>query len=139
MSEERTRILDMLSNGKISVAEAEKLLNAIGEQSMGDVRPAIVEGPGTKKPLPKYLRVVVDGKDKVNIRIPFQLLRSGMKLMALIPAGVQDQVNSHLKDHGVNFDLSKIKSDDLDEFVQILSEMTIDVNGAEEKVRVFCE
>ncbi|MBU1628157.1 hypothetical protein KKB18_12390, partial [bacterium] len=66
MPEERMRILNMLKEGKISVEEAESLLDAIGKKE--EVVIPNQEGELPKKRY-KYLRVLVDGggskKEKV--------------------------------------------------------------------------
>ena len=76
---------------------------------------------------------------KANIRVPMQLLRSGVKLAALIPVQARDHVNSALHEHGVAFDLSQIKPENLEELVDQLDELTVDVDDKDVKVRVFCE
>jgi hypothetical protein len=134
LNEERRRILGMLAEGKVSAAEAEALLDAAA--------PSTGEAPA---PSPKYLRVLVDGHDgahggKVNIRVPFNLIRAGVRLAALLPTAVYEPVNRALKQNGVDIDISKVRAQDLDELVQHLSELSVDVEGNNgEKVRVFCE
>jgi hypothetical protein len=141
MSEERRKILEMLSQGKIDVDEAEKLLAAISEPSSESEEGDKPE----KKNFPKYLRVVVEPGpksvkgEKVNIRVPFSLLRAGIKLASLVPVDVQGKVNEHLKEKGVNLDLSNITSDNLEELLIHLNDLTVDVDSKEEKVRIFCE
>ncbi len=141
MSEDRRRILDMLAQGKITVEEADKLLSAISEPT-GEAEP---REKRDEKEFPKYLRVVVEPgpesvkKEKVNIRVPFQLLRAGIKLASLIPGDVHGKIETHLKEKGVDMDLSKIKSDNLEELLAYLNDLTVDVDSKEEKVRIFCE
>lgn len=141
MSEERRKILEMLSQGKIDVDEAEKLLAAISEPSSESEKGEIHK----KKDFPKYLRVVVEPGpesvkgEKVNIRVPFNLLRAGIKLASLVPGDVQGKVNEHLKEKGVNLDLSNITPDNLEELLIHLNDLTVDVDSKEEKVRIFCE
>ena len=141
MSEDRRKILDMLAQGKITVDEAEKLLSAIS-QPAGESEQS--EKPG-KKDFPKYLRVVVEPGsenvkgEKVNIRVPFQLLRAGIKLASVIPIDVQGKVDEHLKEKGVNIDFSKITPENLEELLVHLNDLTVDVDSKEEKVRIFCE
>ncbi len=141
MNEERRKILEMLSQGKIDVDEAEKLLAAISEPSSESEKS---EMPKTKD-FPKYLRVVVEPGpesvkgEKVNIRVPFSLLRAGIKLASLVPVDVQGKVNEHLKERGVNLDLSNITSENLEELLVHLNDLTVDVDSKEEKVRIFCE
>jgi hypothetical protein len=138
MNEERRRILSMLAEGKISAAEAESLLDAMngaGAISADQARPL----------RPKYLRVQVDGHDggragRVNVRVPFNLVRAGVRLAALLPAAAHGPINKALKENGVDIDVSKLKPEDFDDLVEHLTELTVDVEGAQgEKVRVYCE
>ena len=138
MSEERTKILEMLQEGKITVGEAEKLLGLIAEGKANE------EGTTQKKAYPKYLRVMVepgpgnDNADKVNIRVPIKLIRAGLKLASFIPKDAQGKVNDALSEKGIDADFSKLKPEDLDEILIQLNDLTVDVEG-KEKVRVFCE
>jgi hypothetical protein len=132
MSENRRKILDMLSAGKITADEAERLLNAVEN--------------GTPAPKPKFIRVVVsdDGHNgqpvNVNVRVPMQLLRAGVKLVSLIPPQAREQVNAALHREGVPLNLNEIKPDNLEELIDHLSELAVDVDGGKKtKVRVFCE
>jgi hypothetical protein len=142
MNEERRRILTMLAEGKISADEAEALLDAMTRGT-----PALVSGASSNgtQAAPKYLRVLVEGHEeghsgKVNVRVPFNLIRAGVKLAALIPAAAHGPVNKALKEQGIDFDVSKLKPEDLDELVQHLTDLSVDVEGGRgEKVRVFCE
>ncbi len=140
MNEERHRILDMLAAGKVSVTDADKLLAALGEPPAANH-----DTQGTKDP--KFLRVQVEGYldpttpgGKVNVRVPFNLLRAGVKLAALLPAGVGDQINKAFKQNGMDIDVTKVKTEDLEGIVEQLGEMTVEVDGPKgERVRVFCE
>jgi hypothetical protein len=138
MSEEKRRILDLLAQGKITVEEAEKLLAALDEPS-GEAAPAAA-GPRVWK----YLRVQVEPgpnseeKERVNIRVPFKLIKAGLKFAAFIPQAAQGPINEALKDKGVNIDLSKISYDDLMEIVANLDDMAVEVDG-KDKVRIYCE
>jgi polyhydroxyalkanoate synthesis regulator phasin len=136
MNENRRQILEMLSAGKITADEAERLISAVEREP----EPPSGSNPKTK---PKYIRVVVDdngkGTTKANIRVPMQLLRSGVKLASLIPVPARDHVNSALKVNGVAFDLSQIKPENLEELIDQLDELTVDVDDKDVKVRVFCE
>ena len=141
MSEERRKILEMLSEGKIDVDEAEKLLAAISQAS-GEPQQS---EPEKKKDFPKYLRVVVEPgpesikKENVNIRVPFKLLRAGIRLASLVPGDVQGKINDHLKEKGVNLYVSNITPDNLEELLIHLDDLAVVVDSKEEKVRIFCE
>jgi len=72
-----------------------------------------------------------------------QLLRAGVKLAGLIPPQALHRANDAMHQHGIPFDLSQIKADDLEELVEHLNDLTVDVDqndaNAKVKVRVFCE
>ncbi len=136
MNEERKRILEMLSEGKISVEEAEKLLSALSKDTE-----SVSEDTGKTH---RYLRVMVEPgpesntQDKVNIRIPLKLIRAGLKLASFIPKDAQVKVNEALHEKGINADFTKIKPEDLDDLLTQLNNLTVNVEG-KETVKVFCE
>jgi hypothetical protein len=132
--DEKKKILEMLSNGKISVAEAEALLGAIGVDTMASNPMA-----GLEKKNPKYLRIEVKtAEDNVNVRVPFNLLRAGVRLAQLMPVSVRDQVQKGMESGGVNLDLSKVKPEDLDQIVDQLADFQVDVDG-KDKVKIYVE
>ena len=137
MNENRRKILEMLSQGQITPDEAERLIAALEQE-----QPASDSHPKVKV---KYLRVVVaadeknDGSTTVNIRVPMQLLRAGVKLTSLIPPEARDRVNQALKNEGMHFDLNQLKPENLEELIDHLEDLTIDVDDKDVKVRVFCE
>ena len=78
MSEEKRIILEMLKEGKISVEEAEQLLEKANPgESFGDTSQN--KKPNSKK----FLRVRVTEEDKVkaNINIPIALAEVGLNLI----------------------------------------------------------
>ena len=139
MSEERRKILEMLSDGKISVDEAEKLLAAISSSDSDSGRDS-----SRWKAQPKYLRILVEPSEengdgeRVNIRVPFKLVRAGLKLASFIPKHAQTKVNEALSEKGIDMDFSNITSEDLEELITHLDDFSVDIEG-EEKVRIFCE
>ena len=144
MSDESKRILQMLADGKVSVDEAERLLSALSAVGSGARSPVSDSGPQAK---PKYLRVVVDAEDnqngqgpaKVNIRVPMQLLRAGVRLSTLVPPQARDHVNEAMKRHGVDFDINQIKPENVEELIEQLNDFTVDVDQGKNKVHIFCE
>jgi len=143
MNEDRRQILQMLAEGKINADEAERLLAALEAPAKSGV---LVGAESSGRP-PKYLRVQVDAPDhhdkgepvKVNIRVPMQLLRAGVRFGALIPQVAKERVNAALHEQGIPFDIDQIKPSDLEALVEQLSDLTVDVDQGETKVRVFCE
>lgn len=142
MTENRRQILDMLSEGKISVEEAESLLTLL-DQSPSSGPNVNDTGEGRKTP-PKYLRVVVEeggqsGSERVNIRVPMALIRSGVKLAALIPGDATNRMNEKLRQKGIGIDVGNLKAEDLEQIVDALADMEVDVQDGKEHVRVFVE
>jgi hypothetical protein len=141
MNEERKRILNMLAENKITAEEAEALLDAMSPPPATGA----AHGGSALSADPKYLRVLVEDDEdghagNVNVRVPFQLIRAGLRLAALIPATAHGPVNKALQQHGIDIDVSKLKPEDFENLVQHLRDLTVDVEGAHgEKVRVFCE
>ena len=134
MSEERKRVLEMLANGKITSDEAEQLLKKL-ETSRADS-----EGPnGTRtsesRGVPRYLRILMgdaDG-DKVNIRIPLALVRTGIKLSTMVPSKASEK----MKEKGI--DLSPLSELQDEELMKALEELSVDVDSDGDTVRIFCE
>jgi hypothetical protein len=135
MSEERRQVLEMLSQGKINVQEAEQLLQAV-------VSPQ--EASGDRKVEPRYFRILVnkparEGKkaEAVNIRVPMTVIRGGLRLGALFP-GMLGKKKIQL-DNGMELDLSKITYTDLEAMIKDIGELTVDVDGGDAQVRIRCE
>ncbi|MBL6853885.1 MAG: hypothetical protein ISS15_00360 [Alphaproteobacteria bacterium] len=140
MSENRRQILDMLAAGKINADEAERLLTAVERAP-----DAAAASPARRNDPVKYLRVVVDALDdhdgptKVNVKVPMQLLRAGVKLTSIIPPRARTEVNTALAKEGIDIDIGKLTPESLEEIVEQLRDLTVDVDNERAKVRVFCE
>jgi hypothetical protein len=131
MRDEQKRILEMLAEGKISVDDAERLMEKLGTAS-DEPRGS---GARSGSSRPKYLRVHVDSSDgdKVDVRIPLALIRTGIKLTGVMP----NHVSERLSEQGV--DLARLSELDGDELYEALRDMQVDVNSGDDTVRVFCE
>jgi len=79
------------------------------------------------------------GPAKVNIRVPMQLLRAGVRLSALVPPQARDHVNEAMRRHGVDFDINQIKPENVEELIEQLNDFTVDVDQGKNKVHIFCE
>jgi hypothetical protein len=143
MTEERRQILEMLAGGKINADEADRLLGALGGGSATATATAV-----QARPLPKFIRVMVDSQDgrdgkpvHINVRVPIQLLRAGVRLASLIPPKAQEKVNEELRKNGMDFDVSTIKPENINELIDQLQDLSIDIDHAEDdvKIRIFCE
>jgi hypothetical protein len=143
MTENRRQVLEMLASGQITAEEADRLLGAL------DAEPATPSaGPTAPRPAPpRYLRVMVDANDKddgpvhINVRVPIMLLRAGVRLASLIPGPAQARVNEALREQGVQFDVSQIKPENINEVIDQLSDFSVDIDQKSEnvKIKVFAE
>lgn len=123
MSQEKKLILEMFKEGKITVDEAEKLLEGIvGTQD---------ESRFSKSINRKFLKVLVieDNNTKVNINIPIALAEVGLKL---IP---KDKLKIEGKDINIEEILKLIQKGSEGELVNI---DTAD-KGKEVKVKIFID
>ncbi len=143
MSEDRKRILEMVAQGKITVDEAERLIEALGRVSGTEGAQHESTGAASPKRELKYLRVLVDSSDGdiVNVRVPVALLRAGLKLSALVPQQAYQKMSRKMAENGVDFDINMmLKSGDIEQIIESLEELNVDVNSADgDKVRVFFE
>jgi hypothetical protein len=134
MNADRRKILDMLAAGNISIAEADQLL--------GDDH-AFAAGSDTHTP--KFLRLVMEPRDqaasrrKVDIRVPLGLLRSGVQIARSIPIEKRGPMTIALGTHSLAFDLSGVDAENADEFMAQFKDLTTDINGKDETLRLFCE
>jgi len=141
MSENRRQILDMLAQGKITADQAERLLAALEREPAS----AGSAGEARRNDKIKYLRVVVDAHDdvdgptKVNVRVPMQLLRAGVKLTSIIPPRARTEVNEALRKEGIDVDIGKLTPESLEDIVEQLRDLQVDVDHERAKVRIFCE
>jgi hypothetical protein len=140
MNEQRRQILQMLAEGKITADEAERLIDAV-EREQPELPAAGTSGPKSR---PRYLRVVVVDNSagepaRINIRVPLQLLRAGVRLTSLLPPQAITRVNAELSRSGVPIDLTEVKPQHIEELIDQLGEVTIDVDDSDAKVQVFCE
>ena len=155
MNEHRRQILEMLAAGKITAAEAERLITAVEtpvSENGENARATSAAAATATKARPKYLRVLVEadetmtglkgGMTTVNVRVPMQLLRAGVRLAALIPQQAHNQFDQALSSHGVPLTLSQIKPENLEELIDHLEDLTVDVDGKDgnkTRVKVFSE
>jgi len=141
VNEQRRQVLEMLAAGRITAEEADRLISALDR---GQPAATATEQPKSKA---KYLRVVVESSDhfggegpgKVNIRVPMQLLRAGVRLASLIPPQALEHANEALRKQGVPFDLTQLRPQHIEELDDQLDDLTVHVEQPDVKVQVFAE
>lgn len=121
MSEEKRIILEMVKEGKISVDEAEQLLEKANPGESFDDTP-VTKKPNSKKFL--RIRVTEEDQEKANIKIPIALAKVGLKL---VPKGK------------LNVNGEQISSDQIMEMIKEGTEgevVNIDAEDKGKKVKV---
>jgi len=127
-------VLEMLSEGKVTVDEAQQLLNAVG--STGGAR-------AEKSDEPRFLKIQVnqtarDGKnaETMNVRVPLTVVRGGLRLSAVIPGLL---ATKKVRVNGEELDLSKLHFSQIESMIRDIGELTVDVDGSDKQIRIRCE
>ncbi len=142
MNEERLKVLNMIAEGKISVEEGGKLLDALDKnEAKTDTSEDLIET--VKKAGINYLYVDINpknesAKEKVHVKVPLALVRAGVNIASMLPGDVQEKVNSAMDEKGMSFDLSSIKPENIEELIQALEEMEVNIDSEDHAVRVYC-
>jgi hypothetical protein len=133
MNDERKKVLEMLSQQKISAEDAERLLERIG-QTHSASPPDDQDAPQSSVPKFMCVRVDSNGGDVVDVRLPIGLLRTGIKLSAMLPKEASDAMSK------TGFDFAQLGRLPSAELLSALREMSVDVTAASgERVRISCE
>lgn len=131
MSAETRKVLEMLTEGKITAADAERLLDKLASPSAGsDQAPG--EAPRPRSSGKRFLRVLIErplGSD-ANVRVPLSFVRSGVSLAGVLPPKVMEQ----LMQEGID---PHSLGNQLDETLDALHVDMETKTG--KRVRVFCE
>ena len=147
MSDEKRKILELLASDKINVDEAERLLKALGEPSKKEEREdSFDRRDDTDRPRPshkpKYLNISIKPKEgrsgeKVNVRVPLFILRTGLKFGGIMPDAAKEKINKALGQKGI--DISKMDEQAFEDLVSGLNDLAISIDDDDEKVRIYCE
>jgi len=141
MAEERMRILSMLAEGKITADEADKLLEAMANRNKQASEEATKPAIGSTKC--RYMYVKVEPKEgmpseRVAIKVPLALIKTGLNFSKFIPKEAQDKVQESMDKKGIPFNLCDMKNGELDEMFTAMEDLSIDVDTDESTVQVFC-
>jgi SHOCT-like domain len=141
MSDERSRILGLVAEGRITAAEAERLLDALESGPGGPIPVDTPAASSESAAPPKYMYVKVwsQNGDTVNVKIPLGLVRAGLKLTSLIPPQAMDQINKSMAESGMTIDFASLKPENIEELIEALREMEVNVDSKNgDNVRVYC-
>ena len=138
--EEKMRILNMVSEGKISPEEAEKLMNALeAEKAPVSASSGIYENLENK-----FLYIQVDPKngkssDRVSVKVPFALVKAGLNISGLIPEEAHEKINESMGEKGFNFNFKDLNKENISDILKALEQFTVDIDTEDASVQVFCK
>jgi hypothetical protein len=137
MNDERTRILEMLSQGKVNIEEASQLLEA---SLKSEKEVSLIHAKSDKF---MYVNVepkeTVEGKKigKVFVKVPFALIKAGFNIAGLIPKDAQTEINNGLKKQGMSFDFSDFKPENIQDIMASLEQLTVEVDNEDSIIKVY--
>jgi hypothetical protein len=139
MSAETKKVLEMLAEGKITADDAERLLDKLAaapDSNNGAENKSPDALPST--PAKKFLRVQMErpNGDDVNIRVPLNFMRSGVKLVGILPPKVLDKLQQEGIDAKVVSDFAQQARESLD----ALDDLHVDMETRSGKrIRIYAE
>ena len=150
-TDDTRRILEMLSQGKITVDDADRLIQAVSADRAAAV-PA--DTAADARPRARWFRINIHkpAKDEahqpkdVNIRVPIAVAKGGMRLGAIIATFAGEKAAQRMKARGLDLDLSAINGDlsrmngaEFEAFMKSLDEMNIEIDDGRSTVRITAE
>ena len=139
MNENSRRVLEMLSEGKVSVDEAERLLSLVDEEPEATTAVQPLSPPRTGAA--RYLRVTInsDEDEHIDVRVPLALIKAGVKLHTLLPEKATKKIKKTMKKNDIDVDIHNLRTEDLEQLIDALSEIEVNIQDGDDKVRVYCE
>ena len=150
-TDDTRRILELLSQGKITVDDADRLIQAVSADRAVAV-PA--DTAADARPRARWFRINIHkpAKDEahqpkdVNIRVPIAVAKGGMRLGAIIATFAGEKAAQRMKARGLDLDLSAINGDlsrmngaEFEAFMKSLDEMNIEIDDGRSTVRITAE
>jgi hypothetical protein len=151
-TDDTRRVLDMLSQGKITVDEADRLLKAVSTDRTAEAATGDAATDG--RPRARWFRINIhkpanDERHKpkdVNIRVPIAVVKGGMRLGAIIATFAGEKAAQRMKERGLDIDLSTINGDlsrmngaEFDAFMKTFDDMNIEIEDGKSRVRITAE
>ncbi|MGB9896781.1 SHOCT-like domain-containing protein, partial [Thermanaerothrix sp.] len=96
--EERLRVLELVSQGKISAEEGARLIEAL--ERVETTPPPTAKPPTLQPASPRWLRVCItnlhSGRTLVNMRLPVSVLEAGLRLGARLGPSLTADQQAHI-------------------------------------------
>ena len=151
-TDDTRRILDLLSQGKITVDDADRLIKAMSADRPAETAAADTATDGRARMRWFRINIHKPAKDEmhkpkdVNIRVPIAVVKGGMRLGAIIATFAGEKAAQRMKERGLDLDLSTINGDlsrmngaEFDTFLKTLDDMNIEIDDGKSQVRITAE
>ena len=151
-TDDTRRILDMLAQGKITVDEADRLIQAASVNRPAETATAGAATDGRQRARWFRINIHKPAKDQahrpkdVNIRVPITVVKGGMRLGAIIATFAGEKAAQRMKERGLDLDLSTINGDlsrmngaEFEAFLKSLDDMHIEIDDGKSQVRITSE
>ena len=154
-TEDTRRILDLLSQGKITVDDADRLIKAMSADvpsGTAAAEPAETAADGGQRARWFRINIRKPASDQahkpkdVNIRVPISVVKGGMRLGAIIATFAGEKAAMRMKQRGLDLDLSTINGDlsrmngaEFEAFLKSLDDMNIEIDDGRSTVRITAE
>jgi hypothetical protein len=151
-TDDTRRILDMLSQGKITVDEADRLIKALSADPPTGTATTDTAADGRQRArwfrinIRKPAQDLAHKPQDVNIRVPIAVVKGGMRLGAIIATFAGEKAALRMKQRGLDLDLSTINGDlsrmngaEFEAFLKSLDDMNIEIDDGRSQVRITAE
>ena len=151
-TDDTRRILDLLSQGKITVDDADRLIKAMSADVPAGTATADTAADGGQRARWFRINIRKPASDQahtpkdVSIRVPIAVVKGGMRLGAIIATFAGEKAALRMKQRGLDLDLSTINSDlsrmngaEFETFLKSLDEMNIEIDDGRSQVRITAE
>ena len=159
MPSEQQMILEMVQNQRISVDEAERLLNALGQDRNGDQpwgqhfqfgvedrlrkhRQRQSSHDGNVHFGPRFIHIEINElrygarRETRRIKVPLKLLKAGISLSGLLPQEVRESIAAKLEREQIEMDPFALRGMDINELASTLHGIDMDLDGTHIRIRV---
>jgi hypothetical protein len=135
-SSEQRQVLDMLADGRIDAADAERLLERLAEVSSAESAPASSAARRPLLPNELHLHIVArttEGDD-VDVRIPLKLMATGIEFEKLLPEAAREAVGE------TGIQLAELRNLRGDQLIEAIQDLEVDLEGHDgSRVSICCD
>jgi len=122
---EQRQVLDMLADGRIETADAERLLQRLAEAAAEETAAGAGASRRASSPRDLHLHVVArteDG-DEIDVRMPLKLMATGIQFEKLMPEAAREAVQE------TGIELQELRNLRGDQLIDAIQDLEVDLEG----------